>query len=516
MGKTEQKNVKDNSITFKKIILTLIIIFLAVFSFYVYLLHNPPIKANMTINSIDEKIIRNGSKTFKNKIYLNQEINQTGILYHLEENETTKKKRWKKQNTFKIKNGEATIKYPPKDEFESKWKIKIPEIQFYLTWYNTLTKTISTRAYNTVTLPLNCKSACIMKEDNTILYNKNMNKQKKIGTISKLMTYLTSRNQLTPSEYIQMPVIDKIEKEDTDDTINDNVDNTDDTTDTDSETNNDYDTNENDDIIEEYNTEENTDDSDNYEYYNQEQTDQYYYNNATAPTDNDDSDDYDDTYNDYSDDTDSNTDTNNNESDDEYSEDTEETDEELLPYDIKKRFFKGSNNDYIKIYDLYRALLLENADDAAFALAIETANSPELFGDKMITNTKKLKLKNTKISSPDGYFGGEKTSTAKNLCTILKKCFNSSPAKDILSEKKTHIVSQTGNVWQVKIKDKILKLYKVAGGFVENNDTGNGWSIVFKYTHNNKNYYISIIGSKSRYAMEQDCYELLNYIFERL
>ena len=95
--------------------------------------------------------------------------------------------------------------------------------------------------------------------------------------------------------------------------------------------------------------------------------------------------------------------------------------------------------------DLVYALMLESANDAAAAIAIEISGSIEAFAEKMNTRARELHCYNTHFTNPHGLDNEEHYTTARDLAQITKVALENETFADIVSTYKHTIPTATGS-----------------------------------------------------------------------
>lgn len=121
--------------------------------------------------------------------------------------------------------------------------------------------------------------------------------------------------------------------------------------------------------------------------------------------------------------------------------------------------------EHLTVEELLYALLLQSANDAAVALAIETSGSIEGFASLMNEKAQELGLQNTHFTNPHGLYDEEHYTTPYDLAVITKCALKNDIFKKIVSSKKAVIPSGDGNGTRVLVNhNKLLSLYDGAIG----------------------------------------------------
>lgn len=119
----------------------------------------------------------------------------------------------------------------------------------------------------------------------------------------------------------------------------------------------------------------------------------------------------------------------------------------------------------LSLSDLLYALLLESANDAAAAIAIEIGGSLEGFAEMMNEKASSLGLRDTHFENPHGLDGKEHYTTAHDLALIARAALeNEVFAKIVSTYKKTIPLSSTDGVRLLINHNKLLKSYDGAIG----------------------------------------------------
>ena len=110
--------------------------------------------------------------------------------------------------------------------------------------------------------------------------------------------------------------------------------------------------------------------------------------------------------------------------------------------------------------DLLYAMLLESANDAAAAIAIEVGGSIEGFSEMMNRKAEELGLKNTHFTNPHGLDNEEHYTTARELAIITGEALRNDTFRRIVSTYKKDIpLNETEGVRLLINHNKLLKCY---------------------------------------------------------
>ena len=119
--------------------------------------------------------------------------------------------------------------------------------------------------------------------------------------------------------------------------------------------------------------------------------------------------------------------------------------------------------DSLTLIDLVWALMLESANDAAAAIAIEVAGSIEAFADMMNEKAAEIGLENTHFTNPHGLDNEEHYTTARDLARLAVYALKNEQFAEIVSTyRKT--VDIDGETRYLLNHNKMLKLYDGAIG----------------------------------------------------
>ncbi len=119
----------------------------------------------------------------------------------------------------------------------------------------------------------------------------------------------------------------------------------------------------------------------------------------------------------------------------------------------------------LTLEDLLYAMLLESANDAAAAIAIEVGGSIEGFADMMNKKAAELGLKNTHFENPHGLDGESHYTTARELAIIAREAMSNNDLRSIVStHKKTIPLNESEGVRLLINHNKMLKGYEGAIG----------------------------------------------------
>lgn len=118
----------------------------------------------------------------------------------------------------------------------------------------------------------------------------------------------------------------------------------------------------------------------------------------------------------------------------------------------------------LTLRDLVYALMLESANDAACAIALEIGGSVEEFSRMMNEKAKEIGLKSTNFTNPHGLDNDEHYTTAYDLATLALYAMREPVFEEIVSTKK-HVIPLGDDGSRVLINhNKLLRLFEGAIG----------------------------------------------------
>ncbi|OGX04948.1 MAG: hypothetical protein A3G87_06170 [Omnitrophica bacterium RIFCSPLOWO2_12_FULL_50_11] len=144
--------------------------------------------------------------------------------------------------------------------------------------------------------------------------------------------------------------------------------------------------------------------------------------------------------------------------------------------------------DRLRVLGLIKATLMNSANDAARALAIEVAGSEGRFAKRMTKKAHELGAKNTRFVNASGLPASGQYSTAYDLALIMEEAAKQPVLVSILKEKNAVIRTQEGKRFYLKSHNKMLwRAHDVIGK--------TGWTRAAKYC------FLGIIRSVGREAI---------------
>lgn len=118
-------------------------------------------------------------------------------------------------------------------------------------------------------------------------------------------------------------------------------------------------------------------------------------------------------------------------------------------------------NEKLTMEELVFALMLESANDAATAIAIEIAGSVEEFAELMNEKAEELGLENTSFENPHGLDGESHYTTAYDLAKLTAYAMKNEAFRAVVSTYKTVIPMNNGEGSRLLINhNRLLKSYE--------------------------------------------------------
>ena len=118
----------------------------------------------------------------------------------------------------------------------------------------------------------------------------------------------------------------------------------------------------------------------------------------------------------------------------------------------------------LTLRDLLCAMLLESANDAAAAIAIEIGGSVEGFCDMMNKKAAELGLCDTHFTNPHGLYDDAHYTTAYDLAVITAAALENDTVREIVATKKMTLTPTDGNARVLYNHNKMLSRYEGAIG----------------------------------------------------
>ncbi len=116
-----------------------------------------------------------------------------------------------------------------------------------------------------------------------------------------------------------------------------------------------------------------------------------------------------------------------------------------------------SANEKLTMGDLVYALMLESANDAAAAIAIEVAGSTEAFAELMNDTAQRIGCENTHFTNPHGLDNEEHYTTARDLSRITAYALRNETFKEIVSTQRHTIPLEGGGIRLLINHNRLLR-----------------------------------------------------------
>ena len=163
--------------------------------------------------------------------------------------------------------------------------------------------------------------------------------------------------------------------------------------------------------------------------------------------------------------------------------------------------------------ELLYALLLQSANDAASAIAINIAGSEENFSVLMNRKASAMGLRDTQFKNPHGLPEEGHYTTAKELAIIASNALKNPTIAEIVSMKNAKIESESGKIKHFYNHNKLLSIYNGANGVKTGYTKSSGRCLVSSATRNGRTLIAVTLHS---YDDWQEHMKMLNYGFSLL
>lgn len=174
------------------------------------------------------------------------------------------------------------------------------------------------------------------------------------------------------------------------------------------------------------------------------------------------------------------------------------------------------NGEELTMEQLLYAMLLESANDAAAAIAIEVGGSIEGFAGMMNSTAKKLGLECTSFENPHGLDGENHYTTAKELALIAREAMKNETFRKIVSTHKTTIpLNSTSGVRLLINHNKLLKYYDGAIGVKTGFTKKSGRCLVSAAERDGVEYICVTLNAPSDWSDHQKLLDYASSLYER-
>lgn len=194
---------------------------------------------------------------------------------------------------------------------------------------------------------------------------------------------------------------------------------------------------------------------------------------------------------------------------------------------------KLKSNEVLKVGDLAHAVIMQNANDAAVALAHHVAGTTGDFLQMMNNRAKQLGCTNTEFGNISGLYTAESYSTGRDMAKILREAMKNNDFKEIMKTQ-TYTIPATEmmeersfNTQNYFIYDRDLQDFfddRVTGGMQSYHES-NGASIVCTAESKGMNFVAVVLGATRTFAENgwmpliygnfNEMAELLNFGFDQ-
>lgn len=175
-----------------------------------------------------------------------------------------------------------------------------------------------------------------------------------------------------------------------------------------------------------------------------------------------------------------------------------------------------SEGEELRVEDLLYAMLVQSANDAAYALAEHVSGSEELFVDLMNRKAAEIGAKSTKFKNSYGLDDEEHLTTARDLAMIARYAMQNDEFRKIVATKEKFIP------WEGHSDRKLVNTNTLLGevDYVTGIKTGYtdkaGLCMVISAEKNGKNLITVVLGSKDEKIREEDILLIMDYCFEEI
>lgn len=175
-----------------------------------------------------------------------------------------------------------------------------------------------------------------------------------------------------------------------------------------------------------------------------------------------------------------------------------------------------SEGEELRVEDLLYAMLVQSANDAAYALAEHVSGSEELFVDLMNRKAAEIGAKSTKFKNSYGLDDEEHLTTARDLAMIARYAMQNDEFRKIVATKEKFIP------WEGHSDRKLVNTNTLLGevDYVTGIKTGYtdkaGLCMVISAEKNGRNLIMVVLGSKDEKIREEDILLIMDYCFEEI
>src|SRR4051812_23059383 len=162
------------------------------------------------------------------------------------------------------------------------------------------------------------------------------------------------------------------------------------------------------------------------------------------------------------------------------------------------------------VHDLLRALLLESANDAAYAIALNVADSESTFVDEMNSQARDLGLAATHSENPIGLDDRDNYSTARDLAKLAAHLMSDSRFADIVGLPSAALTSGS-HERIVHNRNLLVGRYPFVDGVKTGHTSEAGYCLVGAATAKGAHVVSVVLHDPSEDARDKDTLKLLKY-----
>lgn len=161
------------------------------------------------------------------------------------------------------------------------------------------------------------------------------------------------------------------------------------------------------------------------------------------------------------------------------------------------------------VADLFEALMLESANDAAVTLAEGVSGSREAFVDEMNARARELGLEDTRYVDPIGLGEGNRSSAA-DLVQLTRLLLENERFADVVDEP-TAVLETGARRRVVRNRNRLVARHPFVNGVKTGHTRRAGYVLVGSATGRGKQVVSIVLGEPSEDARDADSLELLSY-----
>ena len=167
-----------------------------------------------------------------------------------------------------------------------------------------------------------------------------------------------------------------------------------------------------------------------------------------------------------------------------------------------------SVGDQITVENLLYGLLINSGNDAATALVMGCAQSPNNFTASMNQKAEDLKMKDTHFSNPTGFDDDLQYSTAEDLAKLANVAISNPIISKIVKVKSTVVTDFTGNkTYYLENINELLGIIDGLEGIKTGQTEGSLENLITKTTRKDNSVIVVVLGSEDRFAETQNLIE---------